>query len=142
MPSTCGSPSSSQQLDWSRPQRSRRRHSSRHQLAWGSRRLSKGCCRGRRRLGRARQRSRGRRRLGVQQLLRAEGLVEHYVGAAPADHAAIVEAVDGAAIAVDLSTWLMQVGSFISMLPNRLVLELPRTYPPGSCRRAKSVRVV
>lgn len=43
-------------------------------------------------------------------MLRAEGLVEHYVGAAPADHAAIVEAVDGAAIAVDLSTWLMQVG--------------------------------
>lgn len=44
-----------------------------------------------------------------RQLLRAEGLVEHYVGAAPADHAAIIEAVDGAAIAVDLSTWLMQV---------------------------------
>ncbi len=64
------------------------------------------------------------------------------MGAAPADHAAIVEAVDGAAIAVDLSTWLMQVGSFISMLPNRLVLELPWTCPPGSCRRAKSVRVV
>lgn len=44
-----------------------------------------------------------------RQLLRAEGLVEHYVGAAPADHAAIIEAVDGATVAVDLSTWLMQV---------------------------------
>ncbi|PRW33965.1 flap endonuclease GEN-like protein 1 [Chlorella sorokiniana] len=52
------------------------------------------------------------------QLLRAEGLVEHYAGAAPADHAAIVEAVDGAAIAVDLSTWIMQADQQQALLPH------------------------
>lgn len=41
--------------------------------------------------------------------------MEQYVGAAPADHATIVEAVDGAAVAVDLATWLMQVGCGLLM---------------------------
>lgn len=41
-------------------------------------------------------------------LLEAEDVVEKYTGANAADHAAIVRAVDGQVIAVDLSMWLMQ----------------------------------
>lgn len=44
------------------------------------------------------------------QLLGAEQVVEHYRGASADELAHIVQAVDGAAVAVDLSPWLMQVG--------------------------------
>lgn len=42
-------------------------------------------------------------------LLHDEGVVERYNGGRAEDHARIVEAVDGKAIAVDLSMWIMQV---------------------------------
>ena len=43
------------------------------------------------------------------QLLRAEGMVEHYVGTSTADYRQIVDDVDGLAVAVDLAVWCMQV---------------------------------
>ena len=45
------------------------------------------------------------------QLLKAEEVVEHYKGADPQDLAAMVAAVDGTALAIDLSTWIVQVGT-------------------------------
>lgn len=48
------------------------------------------------------------------QLLRAEGLVEHYQGSGAADHRQIVNDVDGLAVAVDMSVWCMQVGGSAS----------------------------
>ena len=45
------------------------------------------------------------------QLLKGEEVVEHYRGGEPQDLAALVAAVDGKALAVDLSTWIVQVGA-------------------------------
>lgn len=42
------------------------------------------------------------------QLLRSEELVEWYRGGITEEHAALVAAVDGQAVAIDLSTWIMQ----------------------------------
>ena len=50
------------------------------------------------------------------QLLRDEEVVEHYKGALPQDYAAIVAAVDGKAIAVDLSMWIMQARGWVEWL--------------------------
>lgn len=52
------------------------------------------------------------------QLLRAEELVEHYAGAKASDHAAIVQAVDGAAVAVDLAVWCVQADQQQALLPH------------------------
>jgi hypothetical protein len=45
------------------------------------------------------------------QLLKAEEVVEHYKGADPQDLSAMVAAVDGKALAIDLSTWIVQAGA-------------------------------
>lgn len=42
------------------------------------------------------------------QLLRAEDLEEWYRGGVMEEHAALVAAVDGQAVAIDLSTWVVQ----------------------------------
>ncbi|EFN56935.1 hypothetical protein CHLNCDRAFT_143468 [Chlorella variabilis] len=52
------------------------------------------------------------------QLLGAEQVVEHYRGASADELAHIVQAVDGAAVAVDLSPWLMQADQQQALLPH------------------------
>eukprot|EP00887_Chlorella_sp_A99_P003372 scaffold7.g3372.t1 len=51
-------------------------------------------------------------------LLAAEEVVQKYAGLNPADYAALVRAVDGAVIAVDLAMWLMQAELQKELLPH------------------------
>ncbi|KAL4425232.1 hypothetical protein ABPG75_009248 [Micractinium tetrahymenae] len=52
------------------------------------------------------------------QLLRAEEVVEWYRGGIAEEHAALLAAVDGQAVAIDLSTWIMQADQQTALTPH------------------------
>lgn len=56
------------------------------------------------------------------QLLRAEEVVEWYRGGITEEHAALVAAVDGQAVAIDLSPWIIQAGGESVLQPGCAVV--------------------